>query len=357
MSMLIHPEAPPVLVWFYATPLHIVWAAHQAVVFFFVLSGFVLALPFLSGRSSVIPFLIRRVCRLGPPFLGSVLVGLLLMSVVPHPTMPSISAVFNSFWSRPLAPADLWKYLSVLGDVRYDQVNPVLWSLVIEMRLSLAFPLIMLVVIRQNGLRVMGAGFVLALIATHFSAAQADLLATLQYLWIFVGGAVLARHKDRLVAYCRAQGTTARLAWIGLGLILYTAVFWLTPMLPRYSVVLDDGLTGLGAAIFVIEALAWSAMARVLLIRPLQLLGKMAYSVYLFHILVLLTLAHLLYGHLPLWVIWLLALGASLVVSATAYRALEVPAMAFGRRLSQRFSRRGESGRPGDDRRVTSTAA
>src|ERR1035438_6360232 len=50
-----------------------------AVMLFFVLSGFVLALPYFAGTNSAYsPYLVRRFCRLYPPFAFAVLVSALL---------------------------------------------------------------------------------------------------------------------------------------------------------------------------------------------------------------------------------------------------------------------------------------
>src|SRR5436305_607603 len=49
------------------TPLHVFAAGPEAVLLFFVLSGFVLALPFVEGRAGgYLPFLVRRAFRIYP---------------------------------------------------------------------------------------------------------------------------------------------------------------------------------------------------------------------------------------------------------------------------------------------------
>lgn len=54
------------------TPLHIFWDGGAAVAFFFVLSGFCLALPYIGGDEckeiSYFRFLIRRIFRLYPAY-------------------------------------------------------------------------------------------------------------------------------------------------------------------------------------------------------------------------------------------------------------------------------------------------
>ncbi len=44
------------------SPLHVFWAGHEAVIFFYILSGFVLALPFYSAKKfQYFPYLVKRV--------------------------------------------------------------------------------------------------------------------------------------------------------------------------------------------------------------------------------------------------------------------------------------------------------
>jgi peptidoglycan/LPS O-acetylase OafA/YrhL len=58
-------------------PLRIAVAGSEAVTFFFVLSGFVLSLPFYSNRQpNYRHFVIRRVCRIYIPYIIAILVAL-----------------------------------------------------------------------------------------------------------------------------------------------------------------------------------------------------------------------------------------------------------------------------------------
>src|SRR4051812_23982010 len=53
-------------------------AAYAAVITFFVLSGFVLAQPFLAGSVSYGRFVVRRFFRIYPPYIAAVAVALLV---------------------------------------------------------------------------------------------------------------------------------------------------------------------------------------------------------------------------------------------------------------------------------------
>src|SRR5258708_1027684 len=65
------------------TPLHLFIAANEAVILFFILSGFVLSLPFFSPQApSYRELAIRRVCRIYLPCLASLAIALLIYRAI-----------------------------------------------------------------------------------------------------------------------------------------------------------------------------------------------------------------------------------------------------------------------------------
>ncbi|MFI5289589.1 MAG: acyltransferase family protein, partial [Polyangia bacterium] len=70
------------------SPLHVFWDGTAAVNLFFVLSGFVLALPFVGARRKDIPyagFVIRRIFRIYPVYLVTVGLAILLRTELYQP--------------------------------------------------------------------------------------------------------------------------------------------------------------------------------------------------------------------------------------------------------------------------------
>ena len=323
--------------WFMHSPFRIAIAGHQAVIFFFVLSGFVLSLGFYRGRSSAGPFLLNRIFRLYPPYLCALIATVAVRWLIPMHPLQGLSDSINGFWLEPLRAGQLWPAATMLIDAHGSQLNPIAWSLIIEMRVSLVFPLIMILLLRFGWLRGLAVACALGILAAIPSNSQSDLYATLQYGFFFVAGAVLAQHRTALIRHCQSLGGSLLLSLLAVAVLLYTQVFWFLPSSPLHMQPLDDLLTALGAGIIVILALA-SPKAALLLPTGLRRLGKGAYSFYLYHFVVLLTVAHLLYGHAAIWQIWLLALIVTILLSSLMYRAVEVPCIAAGHHVARRLN-------------------
>jgi peptidoglycan/LPS O-acetylase OafA/YrhL len=84
-----------------------------------------------------------------------------------------------------------------------------------------------------------------------------------------------------------------------------------------------------------------SPRVRTLLAAPwLTWLGRVSYSLYLVHLLVLLSLVHTLRAVLPLPLILALGVSASLAIAALCNRLIEMPANRLGRLLAGRLGTR-----------------
>src|SRR5699024_1019728 len=216
-----------------------------------------------------------------------------------------------------------------------------------EMRISLLFPLIFIMVRRMRWWAAL-MPFVVASITVVVLrqpvvrdsadiigfAAQGGLTAyvlTVHYLLAFAIGASLAHHRHVLFAvYARLPGRT-RLLLAALTFTLYAyggsalEVFGLKTLMPY------DWPLMMAAALLLVTAAAEPGFRRVLEWPVFLYLGRISYSLYLFHPLVLLAMLHLFAGKLPLG--WLLVVTFALcfAVSDLAYRLVERPALHMSR--------------------------
>jgi peptidoglycan/LPS O-acetylase OafA/YrhL len=329
----------PGLDWaFTSTPLHLFWAGGNAVLLFFVLSGFVLALQ-VRGGISYVPFVVHRLFRLQIPYLVAITVAMGL-SWWAAGRGPYLSAWFNAIWTKGPTLSDVLMNWSLIGHFDLWSFDPPVWSLVHEMRISLIFPLLAFFCFRYGWRSIMTVPFILLgapgiLLLPHWWSWAFDLSATFLYVPLFVVGILVASDRERIVRFTGRL----RLTMIGLtaamALLLYTYPFWFqTGSKLLHLWVIDTSFITLGATYFIVLTLSIPRLAGWLTAAPLRWLGRISYSLYLTHVLVLLGIVHALSGVIALPVLLLIGVAGSLVAADLFHRGVERPALRMGRRLS-----------------------
>ena len=316
----------PVVVWLLRSPLSLLWDGRAAVALFFVLSGFVLALPWFRGRPPAYgSFVIRRFCRIYLPYAAAIGLAMALAASLAGLRPPPLSLWFDAAnWVEPVSWPAIMDHLLMLG--WHNTFDNAVWSLDHEMRISLIFPLLMLPIMRfgLTGAAILAVGLYGAAGAiTHFAGwhgAPAEVAASLRFGMFFVLGATLASSADRLAAGRSRWFEPAAWGALGLGLLL----LWVGR---------EPAVSAVGSSL-VILAVILPGRIRNALMRPApRALGRVSYSLYLTHLLVILSAVHLLHTYLPLPVI---AGGAFLTALPAAWifhRWIEAPSNQLGRRL------------------------
>lgn len=322
-------------------------AGREAVILFFLLSGFVLSIPAINSRAQTYPvFIVRRVFRIYVPYLIAIMVAVLAASIL-HGNQ-TLSEWFNRPWSAPVTWRPVLQHLAFIGQYDVGQFDPPIWSLIYEMRISLLFPVLCAISLKLR------PGWSLAM-AVCLSAASIfvnnllnglgvwpPVIDTLHYAAFFGVGIFLARQSQSISAIYIRMSRRKKLA-IGILsalLYVYAGVLWqgVARRLTSYGLFNSaDWLTAAGAAGLIVFSLNSAPLRRILFWPPIHALGKMSYSVYLLHFIVMLLLVHLLYGRIPLLPILMLCLVVTIAVSWAFYRYVEMPSISLGRRLSGRL--------------------
>jgi peptidoglycan/LPS O-acetylase OafA/YrhL len=124
--------------------------------------------------------------------------------------------------------------------------------------------------------------------------------------------------------------------------LAYTYRWWFFPGLRLLHLnIIDDWSVATGVCIFISFALSSKKVSRILISEPLPFLGKISYSVYLYHAIVLLAAVNILFGRIQLWQILLLSLATIIPISAVMYRLVEVPSIELGRRARNQKANEG----------------
>lgn len=181
--------------------LHPVLAGHEAVVLFFLLSGFVLSLSTWKGSTLTYKdYIVRRVCRIYVPYLAALALSVLGCALFWEPAGRGIP-VRDGLWEAPPTLSAIVQHTAFLG-VYDGHFNGAFWSLIVEMRVSIIFPFVCWALFRMRTWVGLAAALTLSACAIWISAnhpdnTMANWAATVQYLAFFILGALLARRLSR----------------------------------------------------------------------------------------------------------------------------------------------------------------
>ena len=222
-------------------------------------------------------------------------------------------------------------HLAMTDLPRLQELDHVMWSLVVEARISLIFPILALCVQRQWAATLAASVAIsaLALGGHHFLhvALPYDPFATLQYFYLFAAGAVLALKAHELSQIVNRSPLAVRVAlWVG-ALAFFT-----------YPANRHFGLFVCGGACTALVTLCFAdRRTDQWLSAPVPVwLGRVSYRLFLVHVPVLLFMVHMFNGRLPLLGLIAMSTVISFAVAELGYRFVEVPTTALGRSLARR---------------------
>ena len=316
------------------SPAHVLCDGTAAVDLFFVLSGFVLALPFVGQRRHqrlrYTSFVIRRLFRIYPAYWVAIGLAIWFRSALYVPSgMDSLSSWIQKFWLVPLTFHDVARHALMIGpSFDTDTIDPVVWSLVTEMRMSLLFPIVVIAVRHVSSWR-SAALTIVAALAVSLGAPLAH-VHTFTYLPMFVLGAVLAARRELLLAWCSRLSVAQAACLAAFALVLYDVRFALFGF--RFDYYPSGLCIAAGSGILILLVAGRSRWSAALSNRPVGFLGRVSYSFYLVHLPVLMLTTSWLYPAVPSVVgCAAIALVASLLLSWAIYTLVEKPFHAIGR--------------------------
>ncbi len=307
--------------WVSYTPLHILWSGPEAVYIFFVLSGFVLALPATRGSMQWTPYYAKRFVRLYLPVWGALVFAAVLVTVVSRHDVGGASWWLNGRSGR--IPLREWLHDGI--DVNSTTANTVLWSLHFEILFSALLPLYIAFGALWRRLWPLKLALCLVMVAVGSLHGPAPLM----YLPMFAIGAVLAFERESILTALRRWAVIVPALYPMLALlavVLMTSTWTVAaagaPGGKVRSVLVAAEL--LGATLVVVLALVWPK-GEVLLDRPvMQWLGARSFSLYLVHEPIVVSAAIILGPH---WAgaTTFIAVPVSLAAAEVFYRIVERP--------------------------------
>jgi peptidoglycan/LPS O-acetylase OafA/YrhL len=337
---------------FLYTPARIVWGGYEAVTLFYVLSGLVLALPWVEGRPPTYgDFAIKRLCRLYIPYVVAIAAaGLLNIALLSHAYVGGASRWVNEMtWTHPVTLSVIFDHLAIIG--HHATINGVTHTLIWEIRASLLFPLLIMPIYRWG---VRGAFGVLACLLVIVVSLQilygnisqmGDLLIlsphqglvhmlafelqwTAYYACFFVVGSLLAARLSEIRVFFERHGSWLSFAVLGAGLLVFQG-HW------SHWHAVQELMIAVGSVLILCAALAPGAVETMLLKRIPRYLGKISFSLYLVHLPVILALTIISHGALSLPLLVLIVVPVSIALAVAFDRVVTAPSAALGHRMAR----------------------
>lgn len=333
------------------TPVRFFWTGGEAVIFFFVLSGFVLSAPYLStGNVPFAKFFVTRLTRIYLPYLVAILICLFFSASIYNLTAAHTHLFIEKRWPHPIAPNLLGNHLLLIGDFDTTTYDEVIWSLVHEMRLAIVFPAFIWLLMALSLARCLIVAASLSLVAAMLTTLGVDesvgfkssYLYSIHYLLFFLIGGLLAKHRRDIEAQLTSLTRKQVGFLLGLALALYVysnamnsvpkALHW--KQAAQFGEFLADWGVGIASAIFVALAICDHRVAAFLNAKVFVFLGKISFSLYLVHIPILAAAFHI-FPAIPEVVTVLAALPFILGGAVLFHELVEAPSHRLGRKLFQ----------------------
>ncbi|WP_031239690.1 acyltransferase family protein [Asticcacaulis sp. AC466] len=322
-----------------AVPLYIPFdvdkLARLSVIIFFVLSGFVLTLSYNFERPNYYSFLVKRICRIYLPFaIATILLAIPYNAITDsHPNLK----LGVGYWTNDLTVSAFLGHLFMSGMRGTAFLNVPIWSLIIEMRASILFPLLLIVAMRFRWLTIVVAP-ALCVVAgkvfvhlggDNFFEANSFLSAialTAYYFSFFVAGIFLALKRTALISTFDRIANWAHIA-------AFCAVYPVALILLN-KFIMQDILYATIAAHAILCCVAMPKVNKALSTPMLAWLGKISFSLYLIHLPIMMYVIYLLDPMIAPLAASLISLPLVFVMAQIYNLLVEQPTMKLGKFLT-----------------------
>ncbi|KMN44546.1 acyltransferase family protein [Bacillus sp. LK2] len=328
------------------TPARLIFSSgNESVIIFFVLSGFVLYGSIQNNYSSYGSYLLKRICRIYIPYLVAISIAIICQATISEYGISYLSEWFNRSWTIESSLSLIAQHVLLVGKYNTDTYNSVIWSLVHEMRISIIFPLVLMVCLRNTvrysllSLFSFSICSVVILFLFRSSLTLTSYALTLHYTVLFLLGALVAKYKNNLIVFYSNCTKNTKIAWFLFAILLFMYEGLIGEIKVLNNFIFRDYVVAISACLFVILSLSISTLSSLLHNKYLLYLGKISYSLYLYHIISLFSLIYVLHEILPLPIVLILSLILSLILATISYVFVEKFAFRVGKYVTKRADR------------------
>jgi peptidoglycan/LPS O-acetylase OafA/YrhL len=314
---------------------------NAAVMFFFVLSGFVLSLPFVNGEKplNLAAFYTKRVLRIYPAFIFAILGALFLKEFVYDKTaVASFSDWVRNYWNwnftRQSIPEVLKTLLLIGPDFGPTLIDAPIWSLIIEMKMSIILPFFIMIVSRGSVMLNIVFLFIIAHLTYKYDAWAIS---------IFYMGILMAKYREPVIQYIKGWNWVMLIIAVIVGYLLYNNLLQFLTAFQQskiaYKNIYSNYLIAAGSCLFMMIVLAKQKLTYFFEHKVFAFFGDISYSFYLIHLPVLATVASLFANRyvFGMYYIFIITLTLSIIIAYLMFIFIERPFQKLGVRLVKRY--------------------
>ncbi len=319
-------SASPLIIYLQQSPLRTFWDGAAAVDLFFVLSGFVLTLPFISGVKKInyFHYVIRRLFRLYPAYYLALVVSLSLRYIYSPLDLYPLNEWAQSFWTNqdPITLKLIATHPTLVLKTNTHAIDPVVWTLFTEMKMSLLLPLFMYLLLCNQDFFYQTCLVIGVFILVGYTG-------KIGAFPLFALGAYLASNLNFFSRRIKQMSKIYLLTAFMTTFCLY-GNRWILPTNQYESL-----LTGIASFLIIVAVINLNSLKMLLQARLFIFLGKTSYSFYLLHLPILLVITSLFYHKTnSLLICALITLTVTYSLAYIIYLLIELPAIELGRRLT-----------------------
>ncbi|PFN85273.1 acyltransferase [Bacillus thuringiensis] len=328
------------------SPLRFLWAGGEAVIVFYVLSGFVLSMALYHSKTNYWGYLIKRFVRIYIPYYFWIIVTFVLFILFSSYEVVGLRDWFYDRWQGSITKLDILNHFVLLNNFFTENYNPVIWSLAQEMRISIVFSLLFLLFYKLNWKKTILFALSFSLISVvlnmlHIGKAEgfyngyAD---TLHFTSMFMVGMLLFKYQEKLIYSYRNMKKFKKGFLITLGVILYLYSILIYGFSRNDTTFLikDWGVV-MGVSIFIIMAMSNLKVKAFLNKSVFVYLGEISYSIYLCHFPIMMVLFKLLYTKIPIFFLLTLCIAMTLLFSIVSYHLIEKKCINWAKQRTTNF--------------------
>ncbi|MEH7786650.1 acyltransferase [Bacillus thuringiensis] len=331
------------------SPLRFLWAGGEAVIVFYVLSGFVLSMALYHSKTNYWGYLIKRFVRIYIPYYFWIIVTFVLFILFSSYEVVGLRDWFYDRWQGSITKLDILNHFVLLNNFFTENYNPVIWSLAQEMRISIVFPLLFLLFYKLNWKKTILFALSFSLISVvlnmlHIGKAEgfyngyAD---TLHFTSMFMVGMLLFKYQEKLIYSYRNMKKFKKGFLITLGVILYLYSILIYGFSRNDTTFLikDWGVV-MGVSIFIIMAMSNLKVKAFLNKSVFVYLGEISYSIYLCHFPIMMVLFKLLYTKIPILFLLILCITMTILCSIVSYHLIEKKCINWAKQRTKNFKKK-----------------